>query len=143
MSARAFICTFVCAAALACPAVVVADPRTDYILNCQGCHAADGRGATATVPDFRGQLGKYLRVAGGREYLVRVPGTSQSELNDARLAAVLNWMVREFSGAELPAGFTPYSEAEIAGMRRPPITDVAGVRRRLIEAIESSHSSTR
>ena len=39
-------------------------------------------------------------VPGGREYLMRVPGTSQSELDDAQTAALLNWMVREFSPAE-------------------------------------------
>ncbi|HVN83653.1 MAG TPA: hypothetical protein VMW17_02290 [Candidatus Binatia bacterium] len=125
----------VCAMALAIASVAGADPRTDYILNCQGCHAADGSGATAAVPDFRDQLGKFVRVPGGREYLVRVPGTSQSELNDARLAAMLNWMLREFSPAELPLGFAPYTEAEIARMRRPPFTDVAAVRRRLIAEI--------
>ncbi|HUI27399.1 MAG TPA: hypothetical protein VL403_15055 [Candidatus Kryptonia bacterium] len=135
MWARAFFGVFTCTLAFVVPVIANADPRTDYILNCQGCHAADGRGATAAVPDFRDQLGKFLQVPGGREYLVRVPGTSQSELNDARLAAMLNWMLREFSGAELPAGFMPYTGAEIARTRRPPLTDVAPVRRQLIEAL--------
>ena len=120
------------------PISASADPRTDYILNCQGCHAADGGGATATVPDFRGQLGKFVRVAGGREYLVRVPGSSQSELNDTRLAALLNWMLHEFSASQLPASFVPYTGVEIERIRRPPLIEVAATRRQLIEAIAAS-----
>jgi hypothetical protein len=55
-----------------------ADPRVDYMLQCQGCHLADGSGAPGAVPDLRGSLGRFLGVPGGREYLVRVPGAAQS-----------------------------------------------------------------
>ena len=56
------------------------------MLHCQGCHGPDGSGAPGAVPDFHNQVGKFLLVPGGREYLIRVPGVSQSELNDARVA---------------------------------------------------------
>lgn len=118
---------------------VSADPRTDYILHCQGCHGPDGGGAPGAVPSFR-EVGKFLRVEGGREYLVRVPGTSQSELSDARVAGVLNWIVREL-GAE-PPDFRPYTGEEVARVRRPPLTDVAGVRRNLVEKIEALERPT-
>ncbi len=125
------------AALLLIPTLSLADPRLDYILNCQGCHGADGGGATGAVPDLRGQMATFLRVPGGREYLVRVPGTSQSELNDARIAGLLNWMLQQFSPEQMPPAFSPYSEAEVARVRRPPLTDVAGVRRQLVQAIEA------
>jgi len=123
------------------PVASVADPKTDYVLNCQGCHGPDGSGAIGAVPSFRGSLAKFLRVPGGREYLVHVPGTSQSELSDARTAVLLNWMLHEFSSDELRSDFVPYDEAEVSRIRRPPLTDVITVRRRLIEQIELEERS--
>src|SRR5579862_5025319 len=84
---------FMVAAALLASAAL-ADPQADYMLNCRGCHGPDGRGIADGAPAFRDTVGKFLRVPGGREYLVRVPGTAQSELSDARTAALLNWIVQ-------------------------------------------------
>jgi mono/diheme cytochrome c family protein len=112
-----------------------ADPQTDYALNCRGCHAPDGGGVTGAAPSFRGQVGKFLWVPGGREYLIRVPGTAQSPLNDARVAALLNWIVREFSPREVPADFAAFTAEEVARYRRPPLTEVESVRRGLQRAI--------
>lgn len=125
------------AAALALPAVSRGDPRTDYMLHCQGCHGPDGSGLRGGVPSFRGQVAKFLRVDGGREYLVRVPGTSQSELDDARTAALLNWLLSTFSPDELPPDFVPYGAAEIARLRRPPLLHVEETRRNLLLAIRA------
>ena len=122
--------------ALAVACAASADPRSDYMLNCRGCHGPDGGGVPGAAPDFRGQLGRFLRVPGGREYLVRVPGTSQSELDDARTAALLNWMLREFSPAEVPADFAPYTPIEVAQVRRPALSDPQGARRALLRALE-------
>jgi len=129
--------------ALALPAIATADPRTDYILHCRGCHGPDGAGVHDRIPDFRGQLGKFVGVPGGREYLIRVPGTSQSELNDARIAALLNWLLREFSPDQVPRSFATYTEAEVAHSRRPPLIDVAGVRRQLINEIAAQDRGSR
>lgn len=103
-------------------------PRVDYMLQCQGCHGAEGRGAPGTVPSLEG-VGRFLGVPGGREYLVRVPGSSQSSLDDAELAEVLNWMVREFDSRD----FVPFTAEEVARVRRPPLDDVEAVRRRLLQ----------
>ena len=108
-------------------------PRVNYMLQCQGCHGAEGRGAPGTVPSLEG-VGRFLGVPGGREYLVRVPGSSQSALSDAELAEVLNWMVREFD----PRDFVPYGAEEVARVRRPPLDDVDGVRRELLRRIEGA-----
>lgn len=109
----------------------------DYMLECQGCHLPDGRGAEGSVPDLRGRIGLFLRVPGGRAYLVRVPGSSSSSLTDARLAAVLNWMVERFGPAEVAADFAPFDAAEVRAHRRPPLSDVQTVRRELIRAIDA------
>jgi hypothetical protein len=118
-----------------------ADPATDYILNCRGCHAPDGSGIPGAAPSFRGQVGKFLWVPGGREYLIRVPGTAQSELSDARTAELLNWIVREFSAAETPPDSVPFTADEVAHHRRPPLTEVNSVRRDLLRAI-AAHEAT-
>ena len=119
-----------------------ADPGTDYILNCRGCHGPDGSGLVGAAPSFRGQVGKFLWVPGGREYLIRVPGTAQSELSDARVAALLNWIVREFSPDEVPADFSPYTADEVARHRRPPLSEVDTVRRELLQAIAGHGDGT-
>jgi len=116
-------------------ASALADPQTDYMLHCRGCHGPDGAGAPGAAPSFRGQVAKFLWVPGGREYLIRVPGTAQSELSDARTALLLNWILHEFSANELPNDFVPYSEEEVTRHRRPPLTDVVPVRRELVRAI--------
>lgn len=127
----------VLAAALV-PALGRADASVDYVLHCRGCHGPTGAGAPGAVPAFGGQLGKFLHVPGGREFLVRVPGASQSELDDARLAALLNWTLQTFSPGELPPAFVPYTAAEVAAVRRPPLVDVSGTRRRLLDALAAA-----
>jgi hypothetical protein len=122
---------------------VMADPLTDYTLHCRGCHGGDGSGAAGAVPSFRDHVGKFLRVDGGREYLIRVPGSAQSELSDARTAALLNWLVTEYGPKDVAADFRPFTEQEIAQHRRPPLTEVQQTRERLVEAIESLESTAR
>ena len=123
-------------------AVVRADPSTDYILHCRGCHRPDGSGVPGAAPSFRGQLAKFLWVPGGREYLIRVPGTAQSELSDGRVAALLNWMLLNFSAAALPADFAPIREEEVARYRHVPLSDVGATRRALVQAIEAREATT-
>ncbi len=111
-------------------------PALDYAVTCQGCHRADGAGTPGTVPALAGSVGKFLRVPGGREFLVRVPGVAQAPLDDAALAAVLNWMLERFGQDDVPKAFVPYAAEEVSRLRRRPLTDVQGVRRQLVEAIE-------
>src|SRR4051812_12392593 len=86
----------VCAALAFADSAAFADARADYMLHCQGCHGPQGRGVASGAPAFPQQIARFVNLAGGREYLTRVPGVAQSELNDARLAAVLNWVLYEF-----------------------------------------------
>ena len=110
--------------------------EADYMLNCQGCHLPNGSGFPARqVPDLRNQMGRFLSVPGGREFLVQVPGSAQTALNDADLAHLLNWMLLRFSAAQLPADFQPYTAAEIGALRRQPLAQVSEVRSELLERI--------
>ena len=118
-------------------------PAIDYMLHCRGCHLADGTGSPGSVPSMAGLVGKFLWVPGGREYLVRVPGSAQSPLSDASLADVLNWMIREFGPASVARDFVPFDGEEVARYRDPPLTDVEELRRdllRRIEAVEADRS---
>lgn len=109
-----------------------ADPRQDYILHCQGCHLPDGSATPGGVPALRGQVATFLSIPGGREYLVRVPGTAQAPLPDARVAALLDWLVREFDAENLPADFAPYTAEEVGRARARPLADAEAERRRLL-----------
>jgi hypothetical protein len=109
--------------ALAAPAGVANAQRAwqNWTLNCQGCHRFDGSGSDATAPGIAGTVAKFLRVPGGREYLIRVPGVATSPLSDADLAEVMNWMLWRFDKEHLPASFQPYTAAEIAPLRARPL----------------------
>ncbi len=111
-------------------------PHVEYALNCQGCHRADGAGTPDSVPPLAGSVARFLSVAGGREDLVQVPGVAQAPLDDAALAAVMNWMLARFDAAHVPTDFVPYAAAEIGRLRAKPLTDVDAVRRRLLVEIE-------
>jgi len=112
-------------------------PNVEYALNCQGCHRADGAGTPGSVPPLVGSVARFLAAPGGREYLVQVPGVAQAPLDDATLAAVMNWMLKRFDEAHLPAGFVPYDAAEIGRLRGKPLTDVETVRKRLLTTIDA------
>src|SRR5438093_583917 len=103
---------------------------------CACCGGSENTCPPGTVPALAGSVGKFLRVPGGREFLVRVPGVAQAPLDDAALAAVLNWMLERFGRDDVPKGVVPYAAAEVGRLRRRPLTDVEGARRQLLEAIE-------
>lgn len=112
------------------------DAWTLYALHCMGCHQQHGEGH-GTVPQLQGFVGNFLKVPGGREFLVQVPGVAQSGLTDAELAAVLNWTLQEFSRAELPEDFRPYDGQEVAGYRAGRLIDVIPVRARLLDEMRT------
>ncbi|MFL9945993.1 cytochrome c [Paraburkholderia agricolaris] len=106
-----------------------------WIQNCMGCHTATGAGIPGKVPPLANSLGYFEGVPGGREYLTRVPGASNSALTDQELADVLNWLLTTMNRSALPPGFKPYTAAEVAVHRRPPLADVAGTRAALIRLL--------
>jgi hypothetical protein len=113
------------------------DPaEAHYMIHCQGCHLPDGVGKPGAVPSLTEDLGKFLHMPGGREYLVQVPGTANAPLDDAAVAALLNWMIATYARADLPAGFRPYTAAEVTRYRAERLIDPATRRAALLARLE-------
>ena len=111
----------------------VHSPRALYVLHCAGCHCLDGSGSqSARVPDMR-QLGLFLRVPGGREFLLQVPGVMGSGLSDMQVAEVSNWVLNSLAPNSIPPGHVAYSAAEVRQARRAPLTDVSAARAVLVQ----------
>ncbi|EJO52382.1 c-type cytochrome [Burkholderia multivorans] len=113
----------------------VALARQHWVLNCMGCHTATGGGIPGKVPPLANSLGYFTYVPAGREYVMRVPGASNSALSDQELADVLNWVLTTMNRDALPRDFKPYTADEVAAHRRPALSDVATVRARLVRAL--------
>lgn len=126
--ARAIAAT---AVVLAAPLVSAATAQFNYMLHCQGCHLPDGKATPGIIPPLVG-AGRFLSAEGGREYLIRVPGVALSTISDEELAALLNWMLEQFSATELPDGFIPYTASEVNEQRQRPLVYVDEVRKEII-----------
>ena len=114
---------------LALPARADSYEEHDYILNCSGCHRMDGRGSR-TVPSLL-DMAELRGKPGAREYWVQVPGAAQAPLTDARLAALLNWLVERFTGqSPTPA----YTDEEVRRLRRTPARDPLAARAKIGDA---------
>lgn len=124
--------------ALANAAVAAPDrSRQNYIQFCAGCHQLDGSGSPGVgIPDLRGQLGYFLNSPGGRAFLVQVPGSANSPLSNAELALLLNWMLKVFSPAQMPASFVPYSENEVENLRAQVPAAVDDLRREVTAELQ-------
>ncbi|WAJ38339.1 cytochrome C [Pseudomonas sp. GOM7] len=112
----------------------------NYQLQCAGCHLGDGTGSKVNdTPKMKDFVGNFLKVEGGREFLVRVPGMSQSALNDAQLADLLNWLLREdgMAGKSMPAHYQPYSADEVARLRKVSMLNLPDTRAHLIEQMRA------
>jgi mono/diheme cytochrome c family protein len=97
--------------------------QTIFTLNCSGCHGAGGLGVPEVgIPNLN-DAGRFVGTKLGREYLVQVPGLSQSRLDDATAARLLNWILRKFSANRLPADFTPYTAEEVTRYRSDKASD--------------------
>ena len=105
--------------------------RANYLLNCMGCHLMDGSGTRDKVPSLKGEVARFLHVEGGRAFLVQVPGTSQSRLNDAETAEVLNYILRTFDPGHMPDDFLPYTADEVALHRSTQLVDAVARRAEL------------
>jgi hypothetical protein len=110
------------------------DPHLDYVLHCQGCHQAEGQGLAGSVPQLKGSVARLVGLPGGREYLSRVPGVAQSQLDDAAVASLLNWLLEYFDAANMPSDFRPFTAEEIAPLRRRPLVEASKARAALFHA---------
>ena len=112
-------------------------PRADFSLRCRGCHGFAGEGTPGHVPRLDGFVGLFTQVPGGRDYLMRVPGVARSRLDDARLAAVLNWMLATYGGDAVAPGFAQFSAEEVGATRRHVLLDRRSIREALLEAMRA------
>ncbi len=117
--------------------------RVDYMLNCQGCHGPTGTGSgDGVVPNMKGFVGNFLHSRDGREFLVRVPGSANSALDNTRLAEVLNWILATMSPEQLPASFKPFSATEVGKLRKRPLTEIQTTREALLATFSTSVKPT-
>lgn len=108
----------------------------NYMLQCMGCHTPDGGGEPGRVPSVRETLNPLASTPAGRKFLIQVPGSAQSKLTDAELAAVLNWMVDNLTAA--PAEHPPqrFTAEEVARYRHTPLVAVQAERQRLLAELQ-------
>jgi hypothetical protein len=107
----------------------------NYRLHCEGCHKADGSGQPGYVPAFRDVVARFLAIPEGRIYVGRVPGISQSLLDDQDRAAVLNWIVVQFDAGHVPPQFADYTAAEMARYRQDPISQASVERAKVLKLL--------
>jgi hypothetical protein len=115
-----------------------ANPAQDYMLFCMGCHGVQAEGVPGKVPPLAHSLGLFMRTAAGRNYLLRVPGASNSALSDAQLAAVLNWLAQQYNSEELAADVPMFTAAEVTASRHVPLVSVLATRREVVRDLAAT-----
>jgi mono/diheme cytochrome c family protein len=117
------------------PGTALAEPSllSLYTQHCSGCHGTTGHGVpSAGIPDLH-DAGSYAGIPAGRAYLVQVPGLSQSRLDDATAARMLNYILARFS--VVPPGFRPYTAAEVGVLRQDKASDAETRRKAILAAL--------
>ena len=129
---KRLVAVAIVAVSLAIAVIARADPPAQlYMLNCWGCHRPNGEGIPGTAPPLRGAV-DFLRVPGGREYLISVPGVALSPLSNEQAADVMNWILKSFSKDRVPDDFKPYTAGEIAKARTTHMLDIKKARAELV-----------
>ncbi len=131
----ALLCLVVPGLAEARPMAAFDATRTTYLTRCGGCHGIEGTSSAAIVPDLRDQVGLFLCTGEGRDYVMRVPNVAMSLIaDDARLAAVLNYVVLRFGGIR-PSFLRPFTASEVHDARQRPLqsTDLQALRRAVLQ----------
>jgi len=110
--------------------------EVNYILRCAGCHDLDGSGlASAGIPPFPGFISSFVNDADGRTYIMHVPGVVASGLNDAEIAAVMNYVTARW-GDQQP--FERFTTAEVTQRRALPVADVVIYRREVVKRLAAA-----
>jgi mono/diheme cytochrome c family protein len=125
------------------PSLILTKSQTNYLLGCGGCHGETGVSNSRLVPDLRDQVGYYLATQAGREYLVRLPNVSFYTASNAELADILNYVIFTIGGNGVPPRAKPYTAAEVAKLRKQPLTEVSLVeyRGRLVSELIEKHGA--
>ncbi len=126
--------------------LTLADERravVNYMLHCQGCHLPNAEGFEGKVPPIKDFAGFFLHTQDGREFLIRVPGVAHAALGDEELAELMNWLLQSYSAGQLPAGFAPFTAAEVRALRANPEPDPEAARRRVLASIAETDPALR
>lgn len=116
----------------------VSRAQLNYMLQCQGCHKADGGGIPGSVPDLKTYAITFLSQPKGRQYYVGVPGSANSPLTDKELAEVLNFILVDIIRVDATGQANIlFSESEVTNYRQRKIADVEALRLQLISASET------
>ena len=113
-------------------------PATQYLIHCSGCHRADGSGSLrGGIPDLRGYVGSFGRVDDGRTYLMHVPGVVGSGLDNADIAAVMNYIFERWAEAPASDPVPLFTAAEVARLRKRSVPDVVKARRHVVHELKA------
>ncbi len=117
-------------------------PKANYIERCGGCHGVDGRSVAQLVPDLKHTAAYFLCDEEARAYVARLPNVAFSQISDADLAAMLNYVVSDLGAKDGPSqpgapAARPYTAAEVGRLRRDALTipDLKAYRRRIVERL--------
>lgn len=77
-----------------------------------------------------------LSVPAMRAYLVQIPGAAQAPIDDAALADVINWVLRQWNNETLPEDFEELTLEEVSAARREILADPLAYRIRHWKAFE-------
>ena len=139
----------------ACSGAAGASGSEMFAARCSPCHQPGGGGVPGLYPPLKDTVGRYLRVPVGRVYLAHavsfgMMGTIASEggtyngfmqpwtqLTDAEIADVLNYVLVDLNAARLPHGFVPFTADEVHALRAHHLTfdDVRHERDALMKAL--------
>lgn len=122
-----------CATLLAMPAG--ADTaRVDYILHCSGCHGMAGMGAPdGGIPPFPDSVGQIAALDFGRTYIMHVPGVITTDMSDARIAAVTNYILDHWADGE-----NHFTADEVTRRRALPVPDIVAARREVVRQLDAA-----
>ena len=118
--------------------------RGNYLLSCGGCHGLEGVSNSSLVPDLKDQVGYFLNLPEGRDYVVRLPNVAFSITTDEALTGLLNYVVFTLGGASVPKGTRPYTTHEVSKLRRSPLTEVslAQMRQQMVRILIDQYNAT-
>jgi hypothetical protein len=126
------------------PVVHADGSRTSYLLSCGGCHGIDGVSNSTLVPDLKGQVGFFLNLPEGRDYVARLPNVAFSINSDEALTGLLNYVVFTLGAASVPRGAKPYTVREVSQLRRKPLTEVSllQMRQEMVRVLIEQYNAT-
>jgi hypothetical protein len=116
-------------------AVNLTGAQSDYLEHCGGCHGLQGDSSPAPIPVLRDRVGYFMCSGAGRRYLLHLPNVDRADVDDGRLADMMNFVVFDLGGHSTPSGVQAFGEAEVKAERGKTMTgsEVMDQRKRVVE----------